>query len=217
MSKKIANEKKTWKKTIEIKQARITTRTCRLGIRGGKSPPITHSERDSSMNGGLTEDVSEQDIKDNASTLTHDNVTEEVKLSVSDFITRLKEKEGVKGWSKNVRDTVASDDFAHRIARSMVNDLRGLQITRTFVVARRRRDVTRDLEITEDDALSRLDLEKKLNAVEQSLAEEKGKDEGSREPPRRIPWMFLNEADLRGRIESGEVDPEVLENLIEAA
>ena len=27
---------------------------------------------------------------------------------------------------------------------------------------------------------------------------------------------FLNEADLRGRIESGEVDPEVLENLIEA-
>ena len=100
---------------------------------------------------------------------------EEVKLSVSDFITRLKEKEGVKGWSKNVRDTVASDDFAHRIARSMVNDPRGVSDNEDILWSHAD-DATlpENSEITEDDVLSRLDLEKKLNAVEQSLAEEKG-------------------------------------------
>ena len=60
-------------------------------------------------------------------------------------------------------------------------------------------------------------MEKKLNAVEQSLAEEKGKDEWlARTAAKNSVDKFLNEADLRGRIESGEVDPEVLENLIEA-
>lgn len=191
---------------------------------GGTSPGTSHSDESSSSSkkGGLTEDVSEQeilrgqhfdaDLRGNAMS------REEVKLSVSDFIARLKEKEGVKGWSKNVRDTVASDDFAHRIARSMVNDVRGVSDDEDILWSHAD-DVAlpENSDITEDDVLSRLELEKKLNAVEQSLAEEKGKDEWlARTAAKNSVDKFLNEADLRGRIESGEVDPEVLENLIEA-
>ncbi|CAL6376898.1 unnamed protein product [Bathycoccus prasinos] len=191
---------------------------------GGTSPGTSHSDESnsSSKKGGLTEDVSEQeilrgqhfdaDLRGNAMS------REEVKLSVSDFIARLKEKEGVKGWSKNVRDTVASDDFAHRIARSMVNDVRGVSDDEDILWSHAD-DVAlpENSDITEDDVLSRLELEKKLNAVEQSLAEEKGKDEWlARTAAKNSVDKFLNEADLRGRIESGEVDPEVLENLIEA-
>ena len=191
---------------------------------GGTSPGTSHSDESnsSSKKGGLTEDVSEQeilrgqhfdaDLRGNAMS------REEVKLSVSDFIARLKEKEGVKGWSKNVRDTVASDDFAHRIARSMVNDVRGVSDDEDILWSHAD-DVAlpENSDITEDDVLSRLELKKKLNAVEQSLAEEKGKDEWlARTAAKNSVDKFLNEADLRGRIESGEVDPEVLENLIEA-
>ena len=144
---------------------------------------------------------------------------EEVKLSVSDFITRLKEKRRRERMVKECeRDTVASDDFAHRIARSMVNDLRGVSDNEDILWSHAD-DATlpENSEITEDGVLSRLDLEKKLNAVEQSLAEEKGKDEWlARTAAKNTVDKFLNEADLRGRIESGEVDPEVLENLIEA-
>lgn len=191
---------------------------------GGTSPGTSHSDESSSSSkkGGLTEDVSEQDILRGQhfdADLRGDAMSrEEVKLSVSDFIARLKEKEGVKGWSKNVRDTVASDDFAHRIARSMVNDVRGVSDDEDILWSHAD-DVAlpENSDITEDDVLSRLELEKKLNAVEQSLAEEKGKDEWlARTAAKNSVDKFLNEADLRGRIESGEVDPEVLENLIEA-
>jgi hypothetical protein len=189
---------------------------------GGTSPGTSHSDASSSKHGGLTEDVSEQDIlrgqRFDADLRGNTMSPEQVKLSVSDFITRLKEKEGVKGWSRNVRDTVASDDFAHRIARSMVNDVRGVSDDEDILWSHAD-DVAlpEDSEITEDDVLSRLELEKKLNAVEQSLAEEKGKDEWlARTAAKNSVDKFLNEADLRGRIESGEVDPEVLENLIEA-
>lgn len=191
---------------------------------GGTSPGTSHSDESSSSSkkGGLTEDVSEQDILRgqhfDADLRGNAMSREEVKLSVSDFIARLKEKEGVKGWSKNVRDTVASDDFAHRIARSMVNDVRGVSDDEDILWSHAD-DVAlpENSDITEDDVLSRLELEKKLNAVEQSLAEEKGKDEWlARTAAKNSVDKFLNEADLRGRIESGEVDPEVLENLIEA-
>ena len=191
---------------------------------GGTSPGTSHSDESnsSSKKGGLTEDVSEQDILRgqhfDADLRGNAMSREEVKLSVSDFIARLKEKEGVKGWSKNVRDTVASDDFAHRIARSMVNDVRGVSDDEDILWSHAD-DVAlpENSDITEDDVLSRLELEKKLNAVEQSLAEEKGKDEWlARTAAKNSVDKFLNEADLRGRIESGEVDPEVLENLIEA-
>ena len=191
---------------------------------GGTSPGTSHSDESSSSSkkGGLTEDVSEQDILRgqhfDADLRGNAMSSEEVKLSVSDFIARLKEKEGVKGWSKNVRDTVASDDFAHRIARSMVNDVRGVSDDEDILWSHAD-DVAlpENSDITEDDVLSRLELEKKLNAVEQSLAEEKGKDEWlARTAAKNSVDKFLNEADLRGRIESGEVDPEVLENLIEA-
>ena len=191
---------------------------------GGTSPGTSHSDESnsSSKKGGLTEDVSEQDILRgqhfDADLRGNAMSSEEVKLSVSDFIARLKEKEGVKGWSKNVRDTVASDDFAHRIARSMVNDVRGVSDDEDILWSHAD-DVAlpENSDITEDDVLSRLELEKKLNAVEQSLAEEKGKDEWlARTAAKNSVDKFLNEADLRGRIESGEVDPEVLENLIEA-
>ena len=223
MSKKIANEKKILEENDRDKTGAYYNANMPFRYPwGGKSPPITHSERDSSKNGGLTEDVSEQDIlrgqRFDADSRGNTMSPEEVKLSVSDFITRLKEKEGVKGWSKNVRDTVASDDFAHRIARSMVNDLRGVSDNEDILWSHAD-DATlpENSEITEDDVLSRLDLEKKLNAVEQSLAEEKGKDEWlARTAAKNTVDKFLNEADLRGRIESGEVDPEVLENLIEA-
>ena len=191
---------------------------------GGTSPGTSHSDESSSSSkkGGLTEDVSEQDILRgqhfDADLRGNAMSREEVKFSVSDFIARLKEKEGVKGWSKNVRDTVASDDFAHRIARSMVNDVRGVSDDEDILWSHAD-DVAlpENSDITEDDVLSRLELEKKLNAVEQSLAEEKGKDEWlARTAAKNSVDKFLNEADLRGRIESGEVDPEVLENLIEA-
>ena len=191
---------------------------------GGTSPGTSHSDESSSSSkkGGLTEDVSEQDILRgqhfDADLRGNAMSREEVKLSVSDFIARLKEKEGVKGWSKNVRDTVASDDFAHRIARSMVNDVRGVSDDEDILWSHAD-DVAlpENSDITEDDVLSRLELEKKLNAVEQSLAEEKGKDEWlARTAAKNSVDKFLNEADLRGRIESGEVDPEVLKNLIEA-
>ena len=191
---------------------------------GGTSPGTSHSDESnsSSKKGGLTEDVSEQEILRgqhfDADLRGYAMSREEVKLSVSDFIARLKEKEGVKGWSKNVRDTVASDDFAHRIARSMVNDVRGVSDDEDILWSHAD-DVAlpENSDITEDDVLSRLELEKKLNAVEQSLAEEKGKDEWlARTAAKNSVDKFLNEADLRGRIESGEVDPEVLENLIEA-
>ena len=191
---------------------------------GGTSPGTSHSDESSSSSkkGGLTEDVSEQDILRgqhfDADLRGNAMSREEVKLSVSDFIARLKEKEGVKGWSKNVRDTVASDDFAHRIARSMVNDVRGVSDDEDILWSHAD-DVAlpENSDITEDDVLSRLELEKELNAVEQSLAEEKGKDEWlARTAAKNSVDKFLNEADLRGRIESGEVDPEVLENLIEA-
>lgn len=191
---------------------------------GGTSPGTSHSDESSSSSkkGGLTEDVSEQDILRgqhfDADLRGNAMSREEVKLSVSDFIARLKEKEGVKGWSKNVRDTVASDDFAHRIARSMVNDVRGVSDDEDILWSHAD-DVAlpENSDIAEDDVLSRLELEKKLNAVEQSLAEEKGKDEWlARTAAKNSVDKFLNEADLRGRIESGEVDPEVLENLIEA-
>ncbi|CAL6357840.1 unnamed protein product [Bathycoccus prasinos] len=191
---------------------------------GGTSPGTSHSDESnsSSKKGGLTEDVSEQEIRRgqhfDADLRGNAMSREEVKLSVSDFIARLKEKEGVKGWSKNVRDTVASDDFAHRIARSMVNDVRGVSDDEDILWSHAD-DVAlpENSDITEDDVLSRLELEKKLNAVEQSLAEEKGKDEWlARTAAKNSVDKFLNEADLRGRIESGEVDPEVLENLIEA-
>ena len=191
---------------------------------GGTSPGTSHSDESSSSSkkGGLTEDVSEQDILRgqhfDADLRGNAMSREEVKLSVSDLIARLKEKEGVKGWSKNVRDTVASDDFAHRIARSMVNDVRGVSDDEDILWSHAD-DVAlpENSDITEDDVLSRLELEKKLNAVEQSLAEEKGKDEWlARTAAKNSVDKFLNEADLRGRIESGEVDPEVLENLIEA-
>ena len=191
---------------------------------GGTSPGTSHSDESSSSSkkGGLTEDVSEQDILRgqhfDADLRGNAMSREEVKLSVSDFIARLKEKEGVKGWSKNVRDTVASDDFAHRIARSMVNDVRGVSDDEDILWSHAD-DVAlpENSDITEDDVLSRLELEKKLNAVEQSLAEEKSKDEWlARTAAKNSVDKFLNEADLRGRIESGEVDPEVLENLIEA-
>ena len=223
MSKKIANEKKILEENDRDKTGAYYNANMPFRYPwGGRSPPITHSERDSSKNGGLTEDVSEQDIlrgqRFDADSRGNTMSPEEVKLSVSDFITRLKEKEGVKGWSKNVRDTVASDDFAHRIARSMVNDLRGVSDNEDILWSHAD-DATlpENSEITEDDVLSRLDLEKKLNAVEQSLAEEKGKDEWlARTAAKNTVDKFLNEADLRGRIESGEVDPEVLENLIEA-
>ena len=223
MSKKIANEKKILEENDRDKTGAYYNANMPFRYPwGGRSPPITHSEHDSSKNGGLTEDVSEQDIlrgqRFDADSRGNTMSPEEVKLSVSDFITRLKEKEGVKGWSKNVRDTVASDDFAHRIARSMVNDLRGVSDNEDILWSHAD-DATlpENSEITEDDVLSRLDLEKKLNAVEQSLAEEKGKDEWlARTAAKNTVDKFLNEADLRGRIESGEVDPEVLENLIEA-
>ena len=191
---------------------------------GGTSPGTSHSDESnsSSKKGGLTEDVSEQDILRgqhfDADLRGNAMSREEVKLSVSDFIARLKEKEGVKGWSKNVRDTVASDDFANRIARSMVNDVRGVSDDEDILWSHAD-DVAlpENSDITEDDVLSRLELEKKLNAVEQSLAEEKGKDDWlARTAAKNSVDKFLNEADLRGRIESGEVDPEVLENLIEA-
>lgn len=191
---------------------------------GGTSPGTSHSDESSSSSkkGGLTEDVSEQDILRgqhfDADLRGNAMSREEVKFSVSDFIARLKEKEGVKGWSKNVRDTVASGDFAHRIARSMVNDVRGVSDDEDILWSHAD-DVAlpENSDITEDDVLSRLELEKKLNAVEQSLAEEKGKDEWlARTAAKNSVDKFLNEADLRGRIESGEVDPEVLKNLIEA-
>ena len=171
---------------------------------GGTSPGTSHSDESSSSSkkGGLTEDVSEQDILRgqhfDADLRGNAMSREEVKFSVSDFIARLKEKEGVKGWSKNVRDTVASDDFAHRIARSMVNDVRGVSDDEDILWSHAD-DVAlpENSDITEDDVLSRLELEKKLNAVEQSLAEEKGKDEwlaGS--AAKNSVDMFLNEADL---------------------
>ena len=74
MSKKIANEKKILKKTIEIKQARITTRTCRLGIRGEVSRLLSHIQNAIHPR---TEDSpktfrSRTFYADNASTPTHE-------------------------------------------------------------------------------------------------------------------------------------------------
>ena len=225
MAKKIANKNKILENNDRDKTGAYYNANAPFRYPwGGTSPGTSHSDESnsSSKKGGLTEDVSEQeilrgqhfdaDLRGNAMS------REEVKLSVSDFIARLKEKEGVKGWSKNVRDTVASDDFAHRIARSMVNDVRGVSDDEDILWSHAD-DVAlpENSDITEDDVLSRLELEKKLNAVEQSLAEEKGKDEWlARTAAKNSVDKFLNEADLRGRIESGEVDPEVLENLIEA-
>jgi hypothetical protein len=225
MAKKITNKNKILENNDRDKTGAYYNANAPFRYPWGGTPPGTsHSDESnsSSKKGGLTEDVSEQeilrgqhfdaDLRGNAMS------REEVKLSVSDFIARLKEKEGVKGWSKNVRDTVASDDFAHRIARSMVNDVRGVSDDEDILWSHAD-DVAlpENSDITEDDVLSRLELEKKLNAVEQSLAEEKGKDEWlARTAAKNSVDKFLNEADLRGRIESGEVDPEVLENLIEA-
>lgn len=225
MAKKIANKNKILENNDRDKTGAYYNANAPFRYPwGGTSPGTSHSDESSSSSkkGGLTEDVSEQDILRGQhfdADLRGDAMSrEEVKLSVSDFIARLKEKEGVKGWSKNVRDTVASDDFAHRIARSMVNDVRGVSDDEDILWSHAD-DVAlpENSDITEDDVLSRLELEKKLNAVEQSLAEEKGKDEWlARTAAKNSVDKFLNEADLRGRIESGEVDPEVLENLIEA-
>ena len=225
MAKKIANKNKILENNDRDKTGAYYNANAPFRYPwGGTSPGTSHSDESnsSSKKGGLTEDVSEQDILRgqhfDADLRGNAMSREEVKLSVSDFIARLKEKEGVKGWSKNVRDTVASDDFAHRIARSMVNDVRGVSDDEDILWSHAD-DVAlpENSDITEDDVLSRLELEKKLNAVEQSLAEEKGKDEWlARTAAKNSVDKFLNEADLRGRIESGEVDPEVLENLIEA-
>jgi len=175
---------------------------------------------DSSRRKGLTEDVPEEVILrgERFDGNLNRNTREDAKLSVSDFITKLKDKEGVKGWSRNVRDTVASDDFASRIARSMVNDVRGVSDMEDILWSHSD-DVAmpKDSEINDDEVLSRLELEKKLNAVEQSLAEEKGKDEWlARTAAKNSVEKFMNEADLRGRVESGEIDAEVLNNLIAA-
>ena len=225
MAKKIANKNKILENNDRDKTGAYYNANAPFRYPwGGTSPGTSHSDESSSLSkkGGLTEDVSEQDILRgqhfDADLRGNAMSREEVKLSVSDFIARLKEKEGVKGWSKNVRDTVASDDFANRIARSMVNDVRGVSDDEDILWSHAD-DVAlpENSDITEDDVLSRLELEKKLNAVEQSLAEEKGKDDWlARTAAKNSVDKFLNEADLRGRIESGEVDPEVLENLIEA-